>query len=456
MRRQLLIAYESIMLILIGISLTTIFISDATPPIFEMINTIVWVVFLIDVTVRLFRAISRWQYIKKNPFDIISIIPFEDFFLLARFGRLIKLFRYKNLIKRYLVKLNAFAERLPLFKISISVAITITIIMIATSLTSTLTPLQSAVFTLRSFIQFNYAPDVIADDTLLFIFSVGLKIGGILYIGLVIQHVWHYAKLYIDRPKIRKDDITMPNHIEHTLTFKNTSDYNKIIDAVISVHKTDGDADYHGVDFNNIVKMPESLQTGADPGLNVKTDAVIKWMQHNDYELDDMVAFILKTVQSGEYSRIDDMFSNAKLLDVANDREAENNAIAMVLNIKYMPDDKAYLDFTPEIIETWYHNVMQHGYTSWNGWSKHHWGTKWNAYTTGLYPDLEHPQIVFSTAWNVVYNLLEKLQIMTNVEFDLFADDEGGSTYSTRFYNGSHDVPLKRSYEYDDNGDRIK
>lgn len=196
-KREILIVYESAMLLLISISLATIFIRDDTPKIFETINTVVWVIFLIDVSVRIYRAFSRWSYIKKHPFDLISIIPLEDFFLLARFGRLIQLFRYKNLIKRYLVKLLAIGETLSIAKVSLSVVFALAIGLTVVVQTTHLEFNRAAVFTLRSFLQFNYQPNIVMTPWL-YTLSISLKIAGVLYIGLVAQHLWGYIKSIID------------------------------------------------------------------------------------------------------------------------------------------------------------------------------------------------------------------------------------------------------------------
>lgn len=197
-KREILIAYESTMLLLISISLATIFIRGETPRIFDIINTAVWVIFLIDVGVRLYRAFSRWSYIKKHPFDLISIIPLEDFFLLARFGRLIQLFRYKNLIKRYLTKILSFGERLSIIKVSLSVILTLIIVLTVIVQSTHLELNRATLFALRSFFQFNYEPGIKMTPWL-YTLSISLKIAGVLYIGLIAQHVWRYVKTIIDK-----------------------------------------------------------------------------------------------------------------------------------------------------------------------------------------------------------------------------------------------------------------
>lgn len=103
MKRYFVVAYETVMIILVIVSTATILSSNINIP---YIHTITWSIFLVDMIVRFILAATKWQYLKGHPFDLLSIIPFEDLFLLARFSRFLYLFRYKNAIKRYFDKLD--------------------------------------------------------------------------------------------------------------------------------------------------------------------------------------------------------------------------------------------------------------------------------------------------------------------------------------------------------------
>ncbi|SER15400.1 voltage-gated potassium channel [Gracilibacillus ureilyticus] len=65
------------------------------------INWIVWLIFFIDFVIRFIVVESKWSFIKKNPFLLIAIIPFDQFFQLARIVRIIYLFRIKTITKYY-------------------------------------------------------------------------------------------------------------------------------------------------------------------------------------------------------------------------------------------------------------------------------------------------------------------------------------------------------------------
>ncbi|MEC0234057.1 hypothetical protein P4H71_06895 [Paenibacillus kribbensis] len=82
------------------------------------------------------------------------------------------------------------------------------------------------------------------------------------------------------------------------------------------------------------------------------------------------------------------------------------------------------------------------------GWSRKHWGTKWNAYAQ---PNDRNSKdtIFFETAWNGIPNLIQKLAwIFQKVEIEYsFADEDYGSS-NCGFYRFEYDkINEKREYE---------
>lgn len=92
-------AYESIMILLVMLTIITLW-TDSTYN--STINWIVWAVFFLDFLIRFITAKKKWDFIKQNPFLIIAIIPFDQFFQMARIVRLIYLFRIKTIAKYYI------------------------------------------------------------------------------------------------------------------------------------------------------------------------------------------------------------------------------------------------------------------------------------------------------------------------------------------------------------------
>lgn len=97
-KHKLKIVYEIVMTILAFVSV--IFIWNESNYI-RNLDTIIWLIFVFDVSIRFIKSKSKLEYIKKNPLDIIAIIPLDSIFRLARLARLIRLFRTIAIIRHY-------------------------------------------------------------------------------------------------------------------------------------------------------------------------------------------------------------------------------------------------------------------------------------------------------------------------------------------------------------------
>lgn len=70
-------------------------------------------------------------------------------------------------------------------------------------------------------------------------------------------------------------------------------------------------------------------------------------------------------------------------------------------------------------------NKKRYGHTTWYGWSRENWGTKWNAYDICSW---DGNTIEWNTAWNGSVEIVEKLvEIFPDLEFDYwYADEDSG------------------------------
>ncbi|KHF40047.1 hypothetical protein [Halalkalibacter okhensis] len=91
--------YEGMMLILVMITLMTLWTNHAFNPI---VNWIVWGIFVMDFLYRMMTTPNKWLFIKQNPFLVIAIIPLDQFFQIARLVRIVYLFRMKTVAKYYI------------------------------------------------------------------------------------------------------------------------------------------------------------------------------------------------------------------------------------------------------------------------------------------------------------------------------------------------------------------
>lgn len=90
--------YEGIMLILVMITIITLWTENTYN---TTINWFVWAIFVVDFIIRLINAEEKWTFVRKHPFLVIAIIPFDQFFQMARIVRVVYLFRIKTITKYY-------------------------------------------------------------------------------------------------------------------------------------------------------------------------------------------------------------------------------------------------------------------------------------------------------------------------------------------------------------------
>lgn len=64
------------------------------------LDLFIWIVFLLDYIVRLVASEKKWEFVKRNPLDLIAIIPLDQIFRAVRLVRLLRVIRLISLLKR--------------------------------------------------------------------------------------------------------------------------------------------------------------------------------------------------------------------------------------------------------------------------------------------------------------------------------------------------------------------
>ncbi|QKS69776.1 potassium channel family protein [Paenalkalicoccus suaedae] len=118
------LTYEGIMAVLALVSVSFIW-GDQSIPLVRNLDVLIWIIFVIDVAVRFVLAPSKWTYIKRNPLDLIAIIPFDSIFRLARLARLFRLLRLLMVFKHYFTPLHGVLKTNSLDKVLMAVVILI-------------------------------------------------------------------------------------------------------------------------------------------------------------------------------------------------------------------------------------------------------------------------------------------------------------------------------------------
>lgn len=101
-KAKIALVYETILVLLAFISVALIFSENSR---IIILDKIVWLLFFIDVLVRLIISKNKWNYIKKNPFDIIAALPLDAIFQTARLARLFRILRLIAIAKNLLPSL---------------------------------------------------------------------------------------------------------------------------------------------------------------------------------------------------------------------------------------------------------------------------------------------------------------------------------------------------------------
>lgn len=185
------VIYEFLMILLVTLSLMSIMMKNELP----YLHTMIWLIFVIDVSIRFIRAATKWRYVKNNSFDILSVIPLEDMFILARFARFLRLFRYKNIIKRYLDKIDILLARINFVRLTIVIMLANVLISMLLTAFKIFDFTYSLEWTFFNFFKFNY----ISDTNTLIILSAVLKISGVLYLGILLKKLLNAVKFYYDK-----------------------------------------------------------------------------------------------------------------------------------------------------------------------------------------------------------------------------------------------------------------
>src|SRR5690625_4180046 len=155
---HLTIIYECTMICLLIISLTAMM--SNTESNMRYVHQVIWLIFLIDVSIRFIRATVKWRYVKNNTFDIVAVLPLEEIMVLARFARFLRLFRYKNIVKRYVDGISIKLQDIGFLRLSLGVFLANTIITILLYLRIDIGFLESTIWVWGNFFKFNYETNI--------------------------------------------------------------------------------------------------------------------------------------------------------------------------------------------------------------------------------------------------------------------------------------------------------
>lgn len=182
--------------------------------------------------------------------------------------------------------------------------------------------------------------------------------------------------------RIAEEVITIPNYIINQVRFN--GDESRVAELMDFIRPDKGESREHSavIDFNKIIRMPESLNVDAGsmevPYLSAILTAI-------NPITDD---FGEKKLQPDEFretvNKVNAFFSHSK-----------PNVMTATVNRQALEKDRIYLD-----------NIMQYGAPTWYEWRVKAWGCKWEA---GNQEAVSSDTIEFTTPWSAPVPILRAL-----------------------------------------------
>ncbi|MGP4108136.1 transporter [Virgibacillus sp. L01] len=212
MQKMAKIAYESIMILLVMLTIITLWTQNTYS---STINWIVWGVFFIDFFFRLLTAKKKWDFIKQNPFLLIAIIPFDQFFQVARVVRVIYLFRIKTIAKYYIAP---YVEKLTFQSKSLIVSILLSLMVAASfviwNLESSIVAYYDALYVIIGYLLFfGHRVFEIEGQVSIWILT-GISIIGIAIQGLALQWAFNKVEVLFNNFKKKKQTVSQEHNSE--------------------------------------------------------------------------------------------------------------------------------------------------------------------------------------------------------------------------------------------------
>ncbi|WP_244199442.1 hypothetical protein [Halobacillus trueperi] len=182
--------YELFMIALAALSVATIWQQTGYN---SVIVWTTWSIFFLDFLYRLYKADSKWGFIKKHPFIVIAAIPLDAIFQFARFARILHLLRLKSITKYYTMPFIRFLKRQHLLTVTGATFILVFLLiiplnLIENELDSYGDAWLSAILSLTFFGRSGFEPETMAGHIIIVVFTI---LGVILH-GLVISTTFDY------------------------------------------------------------------------------------------------------------------------------------------------------------------------------------------------------------------------------------------------------------------------
>lgn len=211
----------------------------------------------------------------------------------------------------------------------------------------------------------------------------------------------------------------MPNHIKNVI---------RIIGGLEDIQDAMTRLGYpNTVDFNRVVRMPNSLRTVESTAIKDFIHLACSKMSGPERERIEAALRRRPHKGWGRWSSYGERFvyeltfplSATEYVKVENRLKED-----MTKNPKYTADLDFFVDGPAAMGKVYIDNILTYGHPTWYDWSIENWGTKWNAYEVRWFNE----QVEFETAWSNALPVILKLsEFFPDLKFRYdYADEDIG------------------------------
>ncbi len=204
----------------------------------------------------------------------------------------------------------------------------------------------------------------------------------------------------------------MPNYVVNNIYLKGSQED---IDKLIALLGDNSDSPEEQIDFNNVVKMPESMNLISGTVAHKYVSAYLKTLSGKEKLAVSEKLFRTPDSYYGNYlNKYRESFSEVLTEEDKKYLISRLKEDFKVINPSSIEEvGKAYVD-----------NIINYGADTWYDWSVNNWGTKWNAFESKI----ENNTISFQTAWSASLPITQKLSktFPKLLIFHEFADGDMG------------------------------
>jgi len=223
----------------------------------------------------------------------------------------------------------------------------------------------------------------------------------------------------------------MPNWVMNRLVLKG-KEAGRVADEILSKDKDSGK---EFINFNNIKKMPDSLNIVCGSCTFAAAEYYLSSINPNNPNVKG------EKVSQEEYEKIIKKLNTyGRCREIGGEKEHEIEKS----EYEIIGKREGYLNYGKTVVN----NLIQYGAPTWYEWNMKHWGVKWNASDSRVQRDINEVTIQFETPWDGVMALMTKVgEKYKDVSLVYDCSEEQVGLYEKKLVMEKGDVVFAKRYK---------